>query len=160
MKNKHSIDFLFTLVLFSMFVIMCVLLINIGAGVYDTISNRTSSNSEVRTTLSYIGNKVRAASAMEEPVRIDIVDGTKVLVISSENKGNKYNTLIFYKEGYIREATVMDGDEYTLDFGTNLVLANEFDFQVVNEELYYVDITVNTPFGDKSSLKVNINDLK
>lgn len=154
-KKSHSIEFIFVLVLFSLFIVMCVILINLGSSVYGNISDRHEINNEKRTTLSYVVNKIRSSSL--ENVYIEEKDGTKVLIIDNAGTANEYQTLIFCKSGYLKEATIMKGDEYNLSFGSNLLEINGFDVEV-NENL--VTLKIVDKDNDEYKVSVRINDMK
>lgn len=158
-KKSHSIDFIFVMLLFFIFIVMSVILVVIGSNVYNKISDRQNENSMVRAALSYVSNKIQTSNYLEDKVSVTKYNDTQVLVINYNDGGVEYSTLIFYKDGYIREANILKGSEYTLDFGTNLIKAKDFNFEIDNEN-GCVRISVTDERKKISSIIVNIDNIK
>ena len=124
MKNKtHSINVLFMLILFTLFAVLSVLLIIVGSNVYKNIVDSQEENGTSRNMLSYVTNKVRLCTG---EVFIEEKDGVKVLVVEIDSQ----ETLIFFKDGEIREATISAGDDYNLYFGDVIGSADYFSFEL------------------------------
>ena len=150
-KKPHSINVLFMLVLFTIFAIMSVMLIIIGANVYSKIVDSQEENGNARNILSYVTNKVRTNTG-EKGIVIDEKDGIPVLVIENETQ----KTLIFYTEGKLKEATISSGDDYNLHFGDVICELDDFSFELdrntnmlklsvdIGEKNKFVEIYVGT----------------
>lgn len=136
-KKPHSISVLFMLVLFTVFAILSVLLIIIGSNVYGNIVDSQEKNGNGRNVLSYVTNKVRTAESIGQ-VFIEEKDGIPVLVIS----GYEQETLIFYKDGKLKEATISAGDDYNLYFGDVIATVDNFTFQI-NKDTNMLKLTVD-----------------
>ncbi len=130
-KKRHSIDIIFVMILFAIFSLLSVLLIMIGSNVYNEISNNDSNNSDVRTSLSYVANKVRSYDN-KNAVYVDEINGIEALVMEQDTEGKTIQTLLFYKDGYLKETTIIKGDEFTNDFGDKIMKLNSFD--IVKDE--------------------------
>ncbi len=157
-KKSHSIDFLFIVILFFVFVVICVLLVSIGSNAYKTMSDRQTNNNMARTTLSYITNKVRQCSG-NESITIEEKNGVKILNIHNKSDANDYSTLIFYRNGYLKEATVLANDDYTLDFGSNLIQLKGFDMSI-SQDGATLFVTVVDNNDTKTTLNVDISDIE
>ena len=157
MKKKHSIDFLFVIFLFFIFVIMSVSLVFVSVDIYNSISDRQENNNITRTTLSYIANKILSANAYEDKVSIVEKDGNKILVVNSLDNEIEYSTLIFYKDGYVKEANITKDSEFTLDFGNNLIETKGLEFEIKDKKVF---ISVTDNEGNKESINVNIDNVK
>lgn len=157
MKKKHSIDFLFVIFLFFIFVIMSVSLVFVSVDIYNSISDRQENNNITRTTLSYIANKILSANAYEDKVSIVEKDGNKILVVNSLDNEIEYSTLIFYKDGYVKEANITKDSEFTLDFGNNLIETKGLEFEIKDKKVF---ISVTDNEGNKESITVNIDNVK
>lgn len=136
-KKPHSISVLFMLVLFTVFAILSVLLIIIGSKVYGNIVESQEKNGNGRNILSYVTNKVRNCQSLDD-IRIEEKDGVPVLVISDE----EVETLIFYIDGKLKEATISAGDDYNLYFGDVLAEVDDFTFKI-NQNTNMLKLTVN-----------------
>lgn len=130
-KKAHSIDILFMLVLFSVFAVMSVMLILIGSNVYGKIIASQDKNGNNQTILSYITNKVRACQ-LDNGIFVEEKDGTKVLVVKTAVENEVYEMLIYEVDGKLKEATISEGDDYTLDFGDVLAEVSDFDISMDN----------------------------
>ena len=53
-------------------------------------------------------------------------DGVKVLAIEVDSQ----ETLIFFRDGVIKEATIAAGDDYNLEFGDIIGEADDFSFDL------------------------------
>lgn len=157
MKKKHSIDFLFVIFLFFIFVIISVSLVFVSVDIYNSISDRQENNNITRTTLSYIANKILSANAYEDKVSIVEKDGNKILVVNSLDNEIEYSTLIFYKDGYVKEANITKDSEFTLDFGNNLIETKGLEFEIKDKKVF---ISVTDNEGNKESITVNIDNIK
>ena len=136
-KKPHSISVLFMLVLFTIFAVLSVLLIIIGSNVYGNIVDSQEKNGNGRNILSYVTNKVRTAESTGQ-VFIEEKEGIPVLVIS----GNEQETLIFYKDGNLKEATISAGDDYNLFFGDVIATVDNFSFQI-NKDTNMLKLSVD-----------------
>ena len=130
-KKAHSIDILFMLVLFSVFAVMSVMLILIGSNVYGKIIASQDKNGNNQTILSYITNKVRVCQ-LDNGIFVEEKDGTKVLVVKTAVENEVYEMLIYEVDGKLKEATISEGDDYTLDFGDVLAEVSDFDISMDN----------------------------
>ena len=77
MNRKHTADTLFVVLLYGLFALLSLLLILIGARVYKRTVEHTEARGDVRASLSYVANKVRAA----DRVSLETRDGLSVLVL-------------------------------------------------------------------------------
>lgn len=157
MKKSHTIDFIFVIFLFFIFVVMSMSLVFVSVDVYNSISYRQENNNISRTTLSYIANKILSANAYDDKISVMYKNGTEVLVINSEDGEIEYSTLIFYRDGYVKEANILKNSEFTLDFGSNLIKTKGLEFEIKDKQVF-VSVTDNA--GNKESITVNIDNIK
>lgn len=100
-KMIQSLNTVFALSVFCLFAVCSLFLVLIGSNVYQGIVNGMDSNSEIRTSLSYVSNKVRSADRNE--VSLQNRNGLQILVIAVPYGGEKYNTYIYQYDGYLME---------------------------------------------------------
>jgi hypothetical protein len=131
-KKNHSVDIVFMFVLFAVFAILSVMLVYMGSGVFEKITKNSEINSQKRTGISYIVNKVRASS---ESVYALEKDGYKYLVIDNKDGNISYSTIIYCRDNKLKEITIQKGDEFTNDFGDYIMDAKDFDFSIDNNLL-------------------------
>lgn len=101
-RPSGSIDFIFSMILFLVFILCSVFTILIGSRVYGNIRARNDAAFYSDTALSYITNKVRQADRTDS-VEVRSIDGQNVLVLSSDYDGVLYETWIYTKDGSLME---------------------------------------------------------
>ncbi len=151
-KKSTSIDIIFVMTLFAIFTILSSLVIVIGINVYKNISVSQDNNNQIRTTLTYIVNKVRANDEAEM-IYIENKDNTDILVFESDMDGTRIQNLIFYNNGELKEATIAKGDDFDLAFGDVVIKTKAIDFDIKKNRLI---INVKDKDGKDISQSVNI----
>lgn len=101
-QKGQTMNTLFTMLLFLVFVLCALFTVLIGGKVYENITARMEENYTGSTALNYIANKVRQGDTYGG-VQVKEVEGTPVLELSQEINGETYVTMIYYKDGSIRE---------------------------------------------------------
>ncbi len=143
MKNSrsHSIDTLFVIILFAIFIIMALLISASGAAAYKNSAAQMDDRFDRQTCISYITAKIRSNN---EADKISIVDfnGANALCISENFEGSTYNTYIYLYDGAIRElfCNAEVSDSLGLDAGSALIDASELNFSYDNG-LYEISLT-------------------
>lgn len=115
-SRSGSMAFLFSMLLFLVFILCSVFIILIGSRVYTNIRARNDAAFYSDTALSYISNKVRQADRSGF-VNVEEIDGLSVLVLTSEYDGILYDTWIYTKDGSLRELFSEKGSGLTTDDG-------------------------------------------
>lgn len=138
-RNKtieHSVDGIFTFALISIFAILALLIVVIGTKVYKDIVETSQINNEVRSSLSYVSNKVRSNDG-EGTITIDTKDGMDVLRIGHEYDGEPYETIIYFYEGAIYEyfgTSIMD---FSPSYGEKIIEVSDFSMRGEKGILYF-----------------------
>ncbi len=103
MNNRtiHAFNAVFVLAVFSLFAVCSLFVVLFGANVYHQMTASLDANNEVRTSLSYVSNKVRAVDGRDVTVRE--LGGRQVLVIGRTYGGEAYRTYIYYDRGSLYE---------------------------------------------------------
>jgi hypothetical protein len=103
MNNRtiHAFNTLCLLAIFSLFAVCSLFVVLFGANVYHKVVAGAESNSEVRTSLCYVSNKVRTVDAQD--VAVQTIDGQQVLVLRQNYDGETYNTYIYHYRGALYE---------------------------------------------------------
>lgn len=101
-QKGQTMNTLFTMLLFLVFVLCALFTVLIGGKVYENITTRMDENYTGSTALNYIANKVRQGDSYGG-IQVKEVEGTPVLELSQEINGETYMTMIYYKDGSIRE---------------------------------------------------------
>jgi hypothetical protein len=101
--RKFRFDSVFVLLVFGVFAAASLLLVMIGANVYRGAVKESGANNEMRSSLSYVLNKVRAYDEVGG-VRLRNMDGLEVLCLTSGAEGEEgLVTYLYYYDGELRE---------------------------------------------------------
>lgn len=132
---EHSVDGIFTFTLISLFAILALFIVVIGTRVYKDIVEASRINNEVRSSLSYVSNKVRS-NDREDAVKIDVRDGMDVLKIEHEYDKELYETIIYFYEGAIYEYFGASSMIFSPDYGEKIIEVSDFSISQENNLLY------------------------
>lgn len=101
-SGGQTINLLFTMLLFLVFVLCALFTVLIGGRVYENISARMEENYTGSVAVNYIANKIRQG---DQAGALNVVefDGTPAVELKQEIEDRKYVTWIYYYEGSIRE---------------------------------------------------------
>lgn len=138
-KSEHTVDALFVITLFLVFAISVVALTGTGAGVYQNVVDKMSSNYNSRTSFSYIYNKVHQ-SDMDGLVDVGQYMGNDALIISEEIDNITYCTYLYEYDGNIKELFTRAGQEFDPSYGTDILEVEGFSISKVTDSLYRFDI--------------------
>lgn len=150
MKRKHAVDALFPLVLYGMFAVFSLLLVLIGARVYKGIVSDSENQGSVRSSVSYVANKVRAAP---EGVRLESRNGADILVIPESGMDADYETLIYFSDGCLRELFKEADGSFSPDSGEEITALSSFSISRDGESLLITSEGIN---GDIHSMHLSL----
>jgi len=141
-----------TVVLIALFAIAALVLLSAGMQVYKNVVLASNENFELRTSLSYVATKIRQYDA-QGCVDVRSYDGTQALVLSEEFDGDIYNTLIYFKNGYLCELTQIEGYEPDLEFGFETLEIDGFDIRKSGSDII---LSAENASGDRETLTVSL----
>ncbi|MEG1774341.1 MAG: DUF4860 domain-containing protein, partial [Oscillospiraceae bacterium] len=100
--KSHAMDLLFTLALFAVFAATLLMVVTIGADVYKRIADSMEKNFDLRTSLSYVAEKIRQNDT-QDAVSIGTLGEGQALILEQSIGGTAYRTYIYYEDGALRE---------------------------------------------------------
>ena len=124
-KRIKFIDTLFMLILFFLFTVLSLFVIVIGAHAYNGIVQDMDSNNQMRASLSYVANKVRAGDE-SGAITVDKINGQDVLTIRANYDGAEYRTYIYYYNGCIFEQFGKAEKAFQLGSGDKITAVKAF----------------------------------
>lgn len=130
-KINHASDWIFTITLFGIYLIAGVLLVLLGANVYQQSAVEASDSRQIRTSLSYITEKVRQCDH-EDSVSIFEDSGVTALALHSQYNGSGYTTYIYCDEGYLKELFTRDGLPFEAAAGNRISPLQRLGIQTVH----------------------------
>jgi hypothetical protein len=121
-----------------------------------------NENYEVRTTTSYLAEKLRQHDAAAS-VAVQDLDGVRALALSENAQGSTYTTYIYYYDGALRELLVAADASCTLSAGQSIVTLSAFSVEESGDGLLHITfsdsggtaheqyLSYSTPAGKEAS---------
>lgn len=138
--NKgQSIQFLFTMLLLIFLVMSALFTILFGAKTYENIENRMNESFSSTTALSYISNKIKQ-NDNAGMVLVDNIQDISVLKLVEVYDKDVYNTLIYCKDGKLKELFSSADSKLTLDDGIDIMELEGISFENIEKNLIKIEI--------------------
>ena len=153
-SKSHAMEIIFPLLLFGLFAVMSLFLVIIGSDVYAKIVKNSDDNSKIRTSVSYLANKMRAYDSEEYKVYVDRMSDVEVLVFEEDVAGYTYQNLVYYYDGALREVMIQKGYTFSPEFGELLVEGVTGFWLETNPERDVVSFTVAGAKGTQQSMEI------
>ncbi len=138
--SDHKVDLLFVLALFTMFAATAFLVVLIGAKQYQITADNMDYNYEVRTTSSYLQEKLRQSDTGAD-IYVTTIDGTSVLAITEKGTETDYCTYIYCYDGHLRELFVRADATFDLSAGQSLLEVQDFSAKLQSKDLLVTTFT-------------------
>lgn len=149
---SHSIDSLFVLLLFGLFIIMAMLVTAYGATAYKNSAKQSDKRFNTQTCINYVTAKVRANNEKGK-ISVTDLDSVNALCITDSFGGQEYNTYIYQYEGKVRELFINSAASIDLGAGSELTDAENLTFLQENGLL---ECTLTDSDNDVSVFYINI----
>lgn len=112
-ERRRSADTVFALTLLTLFAVLALFLVLIGGNAYRSTVTAMERNNRLRTTVSYVANKVRACGREAE---LKTADGVEMLVLRESD----YVTYIYDYNGALCELYCAADDPFSPENGEAL----------------------------------------
>ena len=153
-SKRHTIDVLFVITLFAVFAMSIMVLTGIGASVYEKIQESMSENYDSRTAFSYISNKIHQNDTNGN-ISLGTYGGTDAVIISEEIDNVTYCTYLYCCDGYLKELFTRAGQEFGLEYGTNILELDSFSASYETDTLIRFELKPKD--ADKETVFVHIS---
>ena len=153
-KRSNSVQTVCIMIIFAIFSLSALALVVTSIKSYRNISLNAESNSQLRASLSYVTNKIRAFDA-NSAVDIQNINGTDTLVITAVYDGDEYQTLLYYYDGNLYEQFVAKGDMFDLDDGNRITKLSSFTMEKQDDSLFH--FVAKSDKGDSAQTYINIS---
>lgn len=158
--EKHEIDSVFVLLLFTLFAGCILMVLLLGASSYEGVVTRDAQAYDARTGVQYIAAKVRhgdEAGMVQVGSFSDRTDRTAdeipTLYLRMQAEGEYYDTKIYYYNGYIRELLCPEDILLDPEDGQEVLAASSF---FVEQEGSLIYVTIGETDGEEHSLRLSI----
>ena len=138
-KTPKKVDMIFVFALVTIFAATSFILVLIGAKQYRYITDEMNINYGVRTTSSYIAEKIRQNDS-DSAINISDLDGTPALSIVSHEGDVSYTTHIYYYDDALRELVVTENSVYSLSSGQKIIDMLGFTPTYINDSLISIEV--------------------
>lgn len=126
-RSEHMVQSLFMITLLGLFFICAVGVIAMGASVYQKTSAESSTDYQVRTSLTYIAEKARQCDQGGGLAIGTLDDGTQALLLPASYGGTAYVTYIYAYEGTLRELFVKNDSPTQANAGSVIMNITEME---------------------------------
>lgn len=138
-ERRHMVDVLFVLTLFCVFAVCSILLIAVGAKVYQNTLDNMETHFTSTTSLSYITEKIRQ-NDYSGKVAIEEFGGNDALVLLNEYNGEEYCTYIYSYAGQLKELFTKKNITLSPEAGRNILEISEFTVTEVDDGLFEITL--------------------
>ena len=122
--------FLFSMLLFFVFLFCSVFTVLIGSRVYENIRERDNDSFYRDTAVSYVVNKIRQADQSGGVTVGETDDGTSFLLLTSQVNGAVYETWIYTMDGVLRELFTPRGSGLSVEDGLEICACPDLSFSL------------------------------
>lgn len=143
--RHHIVDILFVLALFSVFAVSALVLVTIGANVYQNTVQDMESNFDSRTAMAYLTEKIRQNDSTGA-VSIGELEGVEALLLEQEIEGENYITYLYFHEGSLKELFIREGTDLVgspLMAGQTIMPLSALKLEQVSPSLYSFEMTTS-----------------
>lgn len=152
--QRHVIDILFVLALMALFAISSVMIIAIGASVYRQTVDTMSDNYSLRTSYSYITEKIRRSDT-DAGVEIGKIGNSSSLLLRQNIDGISYTTYLYFYEGSLMEMFVRSDMEFSEELGTPIMEIAGLQF-ISSENKNILNIKITEKDGTRRTLLIKL----
>jgi len=150
--KKHTIDFLFPLILFFLFSAFALTVILLASNTYSHVTQDAQERYETRTSLAYIKEKIRQNDT-SAGVSVSAFENIPCLMLHQVYGDTKYTTYIYEKDGFLKELFLKDGISASPSDGKNIMSVTSFQIETVADQLFRFSSTDKS--GNLSSLLIS-----
>lgn len=133
-STKHLVDVLFVLALFAVFTISALILVILGAQIYQKTVDHMEENYQKRTIYTYISEKIRQSDS-SDAISIQKTEASYVLCIKESYASGDYCTYIYEDEGTLKEYYTRSENEFLPSLGTDIMPVTNFCIEQANAQL-------------------------
>lgn len=135
--RKHSVENLFSVLLFGLFVLFLLLMLLFCALAYRTAVEGTEENNNLRTAQAYITTKFHQHDAHGETF-LGTLQNKKALCFKDIIENEEYITYIYLQDNELKELFTASGSEAPPEMGTAVASLVSFEAKQTEEGYYRI----------------------
>lgn len=155
-QNRYLVDILFVLTLFALFTLSSILVIILGANVYQKTVQEMDSNYSSRTSYSYFSEKLHQ-SDQNSTVSILYFEDQNVLCIEQTLNDTEYRTYLYEYNGALMECFTRAENEFHLGLGNEILPISDLTFETTIDRLLQISFVDGS--GNSIILYVEVNQM-
>jgi len=129
--RSQKIDTVFVLIIFCVFAISVLMVLMLGANIYQNVTDMTREGHDERLVLSYIWTKVRNDDESGK-ILIGDIDGVPALCFDEDIGGILYRTSIYHYNGWVYELFSEKGLGLAPENGTQILKTDDLKFEALD----------------------------
>ena len=139
LQQKHVVDFLFTVALLGLFLVMSILLMIGGVRVYQKTTNSMSDNYNTRTAYAYLTEKIQSLDSADA-LQIEQFGEGDSLTFTHKIGDSTYITHLYFYDGEFCELLVPEGKTLSPAAGQKIFDCEDFHVEKVDDKLYHATV--------------------
>ena len=152
-KERHVVDLLFVIALMFLFAFSAIMLIALGADVYQKNVDTMQINYDRRTASAYIIQKVRQSDESGS-VRIGELKGNKALILTNAVGERDYSTWLYLYDGMLCEQLMRSDMTPMPQAGQEILPVAGFDVSFAADDLLRIKLVLEN--GEDESFFVGL----
>ena len=147
-QKKRKTDALVVLLLFGVFAVCVLSVLLTSADAYRRLVRRDELSYDRRTAGQYLSTRVRQSDRLGD-VTAGCFEGVDALVLSEEIEGERYETLVYCYDGYLRELFAAAGGGFLPEDGEKVLEAQHLSIEQEGQCLF---LELTGPDGEAQEL--------
>lgn len=152
-RDTWLVSLISIIFIIGIFAVSSLFLVNIGVQVYKNVVTANNDNFQLRTSLSYVATCIRKADG-EGMVYLEDRDGLTVLVLEEKYGEQYFQTLIYYKDGWLFEHFMAKDGYFEPGYGMNTFEIAGFTME--QAESGQLHMTARNNAGDTEELYIGL----
>lgn len=152
--KNHVINYVFIVGLFLVFTATALVVVVIGVNVYESTINNMNQNYTTRTSLTYVGEKIRQNDSRGS-ISVGEIEGASALMIEKEIDSVSYVTYIYAYEGKLKELFIKKDQPFLPGDGQSIMEISSFKITKPSNNL--IRIETNDINGKKLETFINLH---
>lgn len=133
-RNTHIVDIIFILSLFCIFTASALLVVLMGADVYQGITKDMDHNYSSRSSISYVTEKIRQHDSKGQ-VFVGKLEGEPALILTQNYNNEVYETWIYRDGNHLKEIMVAAGTTVNPGDGQELMEVSDFQLEAADQSI-------------------------
>ena len=148
-RTRHSIDAIFSVLLFGLFSMMLLLLILFSAEAYRVSVKNLEENHNLHTAMTYVTTKIRQHDGQND-IFLSEIEGLPALCLNDEIDEQLYTTYIYLYNSELKELFAIPNASVPIELGTTIAELN--NFQITETEQGFFQLYMEDTDGNKGEL--------